>query len=375
MDRINKIRDKKIAIIGATGFIGGRLFEILKEHGVDPLVILRSYSKAFNLSRYKYNDILCDLNDYEQLVDALDGIDICFNCAHDFSASQENMVKSISNLAKACSEKNIRLVHLSSVAVHEPMSDLIVNEESQICDKKNFYGYTKFLIEKELLNHEDLDVIILRPTNVYGPFSGAWTVGPCMKLLSGKVMLTDNAKDSINNLIFIDDLCNYMILAADLKIDNRDVVFLVNGPDKEVSWSKFYEDYSKLVKSENPSYMDENIIIKNNGNFLKFLINGFKNISMYNDNPLTLFIINNLKKLPNSFKSKLKAFQKDFSPKLGEIILYPNSKEISDYKNQSFVDSSRAIEKFKYTPLYDYKKGIEKTSVFVKWYFEKSKIS
>ena len=49
---ISNLNEKKIAIIGATGFIGGRLFEILKNDGIDPLVILRSFTKAANLARY-----------------------------------------------------------------------------------------------------------------------------------------------------------------------------------------------------------------------------------------------------------------------------------------------------------------------------------
>ena len=74
--------------------------------------------------------------------------------------------------------------------------------------KKNF-GFSKNL---------NLDVIILRPTNVYGPFSGAWTIGPCNKLINGKVVLTEESKQSINNLIYVDDVCNYMIQASKSKL-------------------------------------------------------------------------------------------------------------------------------------------------------------
>lgn len=378
MNQIIDIKNKKIAVIGATGFIGGRLFEMLKENEINPLVILRSFSKAARLSRYKYDDLLCNLDNYEQLSKSLEGIDICFNCAHDFSASQKDMIQSIKNLGEACIEKNVKLVHLSSVAVHEPMKDPIINEDSRICDKNNFYGYTKFLIEKELIrlhDEKELDVIILRPTNVYGPFSGAWTIGPCLKLMTGKVIMTDAAKNSINNIIYVDDVCNFMILAALKKVEKGKNVFLINGPDSNISWSKFYNDYSKVIESNAPQFISEQIIIKNNRNFIKFLINGIKNISMFEDNPITSFALKNLKKLPNSFKAKLKMFQMRASSKLGETVYYPNNKEISDYKNNSFVDSSKARLALGYTPQFSYKDGFKKTSEFVEWYFEKNKIS
>ena len=60
-------------IYGSENFLS--TFEMLKEHHINPLVILRSFSKAARLSRYKYDDILCDLDNYEQLSKSLEGID------------------------------------------------------------------------------------------------------------------------------------------------------------------------------------------------------------------------------------------------------------------------------------------------------------
>ena len=373
---ISNLNEKKIAIIGATGFIGGRLFEILKNDGIDPLVILRSFTKAANLARYNYNDILCDLNNAEKIKESLKGIDICFNCAHDFTSSQNDMLSAINNLALACIDNNVKLIHLSSVAVHEPMHSELIDESSEMCTKNNFYGFTKKLIEEKLLNFQknlNLDVIILRPTNVYGPFSGAWTIGPCNKLINGKVVLTEESKQSINNLIYVDDVCNYMIQASKSKIDiDVKPIFLINGPDNNISWSKFYQNYSEILNVEMPIYVDEKKIIKNNKNFFKFIINGIKNISMFEDNPFTAYFVSILKKLPNSIKSKLKIYQKGLSSKLGETIFYPNNKEISDYKNKSIVSSEKARLTLNYEPKYSYEKGMEKTSQFIEWFYEKS---
>ena len=373
---ISSLDGKKIAIIGATGFIGGRLFEMLKNNGIDPLVILRSFTKAANLARYDYNDILCDLNNAEKIKESLKGIDICFNCAHDFTSPQNDMLSAINNLALACIDHNVKLIHLSSVAVHEPMHSELIDEGSEICTKNNFYGYTKKLIEEKLLDFQKnlkLDVIILRPTNVYGPFSGAWTIGPCNKLINGKVVLTEESKQSVNNLIYVDDVCNYMIKASKSNIDNNiEPIFLINGPDNNISWSKFYQNYSEILGVGMPIYIDEKNIIKNNKNFFKFLINGIKNISMFEDNLLTAYFISLLKKLPNSIKSKLKIYQKSLSSKLGETIFYPNNKEISDYKNKSLVSNEKASLILNYEPKYSFKEGMKNTSQFIGWFYQKS---
>lgn len=376
MINFNSIKDKKIAIIGATGFVGGRLFEILKENQISPTIILRHYKNASMLSRYEYEDLICNLNDENQTNEVISNFDICFNCAHDFTADQENMVNAIENLAIACAKNNVNLIHLSSVAVHEPLKDSTIDEKSDICLKSNFYGYTKYLIEKKLLDIKKsmkFNLVILRPTNIYGPFSGAWTIGPCDKLINGKVALTNQSKNSINNLIYVDDVCNYMIKSSFVEIDkNIEPIFLINGPDNNISWSEFYKNYSSILSVNKPIYIDEAQIVKNNKNFLKFLINGIKNVSMLQDNFITAYLISLLKKLPNSMKSKLKIYQKNLSSKLGEIIFYPNNKEILDYKNQSYVSSQKAELHLDYKSIYSYENGLKETSSFIDWYYERS---
>ena len=104
-----------------------------------------------------------------------------------------------------------------------------------------------------------------------------------------------------------------MIQASKSKIDiDVKPIFLINGPDNNISWSKFYQNYSEILNVEMPIYVDEKKIIKNNKNFFKFIINGIKNISMFEDNPFTAYFVSILKKLPNLIKSKIKNISKRF---------------------------------------------------------------
>ena len=93
---------------------------------------------------------------------------------------------------------------------------------------------------------------------------------------------------------------------------------------------------------------------------------------MLQDNFITAYLISLLKKLPNSMKSKLKIYQKNLSSKLGEIIFYPNNKEILDYKNQSYVSSQKAELHLDYKSIYSYENGLKETSSFIDWYYERS---
>lgn len=374
VDNFKHLENKKIGIIGATGFVGGRLFELFKKNNINPRILVRNFSKSAELSVYDHSDFYGDLLNHQELEKFINGLDICFNCAHDFTESQENMLKGIQNLVELCLVNNTKIIHLSSVAVHEPFqtSNNTIDENSKYCDNTNIYGSIKLAIEKLLTEYQknkNLDLVIFRPTNIYGPKSKAWTIGPCNKLLSGEVILTEKSKKSINNLIYVDDVCFYMINSTKY-IFMEESIFLINGPDSNVSWYNFYDIYQKILKKNSLIIKDEKIILKDNRNFLKFLINGFKNISMYNDNKITSFIIENLKKLPNNIKSKLKIFQKDFSSKLGKPIFYPNMKEIQDYRSTSYVNSDKAAKFFNFTPT-SFKQGMVKTKDFIEWYFEK----
>ena len=66
--------------------------------------------------------------------------------------------------------------------------------------------------------------------------------------------------------------------------------FLINGPDNNISWSKFYQNYSEILNVEMPIYVDEKRLLKIIKTF-KFIINGIKNISMFEDNPFTAYLL------------------------------------------------------------------------------------
>ena len=45
------------------------------------------------------------------------------------------MLSAINNLALACIDNNVKLIHLSSVAVHEPMHSELIDESSEMYEK------------------------------------------------------------------------------------------------------------------------------------------------------------------------------------------------------------------------------------------------
>jgi nucleoside-diphosphate-sugar epimerase len=138
------------------------------------------------------------------------------------------------------------MVHISTAAVYEPMTDGDVDERHQI-QKTDPYRAVKADIEQELRKlsqDQGLDVVILQPTVVYGPQGRAWTDSPVRDLLVGSVVLPNNG-NGLCNAVFIDDVCQAAIKALTAVVPPGER-FLISGP-APVKWREFFGFYSSMI--------------------------------------------------------------------------------------------------------------------------------
>jgi nucleoside-diphosphate-sugar epimerase len=156
----------RIAVTGASGFIGGRLMEELSHKDAEVVGICRS--------RYTKGDIL----DRSFLRDALRGVDLVYHCAAVVGGGRrkkeyvvntkgtENVIEmAIRNRAK-------RLVHLSSLAVLGEYVDHQGDSEASpyATGWKDPYTPSKIEAEKIVLRRSgEIETYIVRPGWVWGP--------------------------------------------------------------------------------------------------------------------------------------------------------------------------------------------------------------
>jgi nucleoside-diphosphate-sugar epimerase len=150
-------------------------------------------------------------------------------------------------LAGVCAAIGARLVHVSTAAVHEPFSDGDLDETRPPGPGGSDYKQVKLAIEDSLLRmvrEQDLDLVIIQPTIVYGPLGRAWTDSPIRELLTGTVVLLDEGR-GLCNAVFVDDVCQAVIaaLTAPLASGER---FLINGA-APVTWRDFYTAYQDIL--------------------------------------------------------------------------------------------------------------------------------
>src|SRR5438477_10340665 len=79
--------DRPILIIGAGGFIGGRVVEVLQGLlGIPVRASVRRWTSAVRIGRLPVDIVLCDIADADQVRRAMDGVGGVVNCAYGYSA-------------------------------------------------------------------------------------------------------------------------------------------------------------------------------------------------------------------------------------------------------------------------------------------------
>jgi dihydroflavonol-4-reductase len=176
-----------ILVTGATGFLGAELAKelVLRQNRI------RCSKRASStipklLAPYADNIewVDADLMDAFALESALEGITQVYNCAAFVSLKQADKdvmirtnVSGTANLVDLCNEKNIRMVHTSSVAaVGEAKPGELITENHHLDSSTETDGYAISKLESEMEVWrgiaEGLDAVIVNPTIIIGPSAG-----------------------------------------------------------------------------------------------------------------------------------------------------------------------------------------------------------
>ena len=250
-----------ILITGVTGLVGSKVFEVASQDiNLDISVLSRTYSPQFSKQSLVAN--FDGKSDYSV---ALNDVKVVIHCAarthimHDESGDPLNDYREINtagtlNLARQAAEAGAkRFIFISSIKVNGEATEL--NKPFRMIDKRHpedFYGQSKSEAEEQLLQLAEktgLEVVIIRPTLVYGPGVKA-NFASLMNLVSKGIPLPfgcvkDNKRSlvSVNNLVDLIVTCIYHPKAANQ-------VFLVSD-DHDVSTSQMVRQMAKsLGKSD-----------------------------------------------------------------------------------------------------------------------------
>ena len=175
----------KAIVTGGAGFIGSHLCESLVDTGIDVVSIdnyvAGRHENVAHLKKFKnFQEVDCDVCDFDELGKHFDGVDIVFhNAAAKKNVSLADPRKDLAvnaggtfNVLELSKTNRVKkFVHASTGSVYgEPIQ--FPQTEDHPLNPRSFYGVSKLAGEKYAALYEelfDLDTTVLRYFHVFGP--------------------------------------------------------------------------------------------------------------------------------------------------------------------------------------------------------------
>ncbi|MBD0270540.1 MAG: NAD-dependent epimerase/dehydratase family protein [Acetobacteraceae bacterium] len=237
-------RRETVLITGAGGFLGGTIVEALHFSGErEPRAGISRWTSAPRIARMPVPIVQCDVLKPAQLAAAMEGVDHVIHCAvgEDLSV----IVDGTANVLEAARAAGVRrVVHISSVAVYGAATGEVDEAATAPPGTVTPYGAAKIRAEAACMQAAagGQSVVVLRPSIVYGPFAGRWTVLYAMRLRAGRWGDLGDAGEGKCNLVHVHDVARYAVASLDAPGVEGEV-FNVNGPEV-VSWNEYFQRFN-----------------------------------------------------------------------------------------------------------------------------------
>lgn len=213
-----------LLVTGASGFLGGRLAEMLVERGETVRVLARASSDLGHLSHVQLQIVRGDLGDGVGLAEAMRGVRVVYHCAAcstDWAPLttyfQANVVGTQNLLGAAARAGTVeRFLHVSTTDVYGyPATPC--DESAAMRDAGLPYNRTKMLGEDAVWRahrEQGLPVTVVRPATIFGPRSKDF-VAEIAKMLRQRMMLLIDGGRAPGGFSYVDNVAQAMIDAAE----------------------------------------------------------------------------------------------------------------------------------------------------------------
>jgi nucleoside-diphosphate-sugar epimerase len=212
-----------VLVTGASGFLGGRLTEMLAERGEAVRILARATSDLRHLSHLQIQIVRGDLDDAAALAEAMRGVRVIYHCAAcstDWAAPSTYLranVAGTQNLLDAAARAGTveRFLHVSTTDVYG-YPRVPCDESAPMRNVGLPYNRTKIQGEDEVWKahrEQGLPVTVVRPATIYGPRGKDFVVEIASMLRQGMMLLIDGGR-ARGGFTYVDNVAQAMMDAT-----------------------------------------------------------------------------------------------------------------------------------------------------------------
>ena len=258
------LKNKKILVTGAAGFIGGALFKRLVSYKLDPIatVLYPEEAEAFRSKGHKA--FVLDLTSDDMWDDILNGVDIVFHIAAmfqeiGFGRRVYEKVNHLGALKLAKTAKRMgaeRFVHCSTVGVLGDVKEIPATETTPF-NPMDEYHETKLAGELAILSwgktnlDDGMVVTVNRPAMVYGP--GDRRMLKLFKAILSNKFLMIGSGNTLAHLGYIEDQVDSFLLCAVAPQENVHLEVFNIASGKPMTLNRFCQIIANIGGVKLPS--------------------------------------------------------------------------------------------------------------------------
>lgn len=227
----------KVAITGATGFLGKSLALYLSKKGCELQLHARSEAKANCIRNLAKKIVICEITDSKGITELVADADIVIHTVSNFrSASgppesyKKINVEGTVNTYEAAKAAGVkRFIHISTIGV---LGDIKECPATEVTEYNPGDNYQRTKLEAELYCRKqaetalDMELVIIRPCSMYGP--GDMRMLKMFRMLQKRTFFVVGDCEANFHAVYIDDLMAGIELAMTHKNVHNEV-FILGG--------------------------------------------------------------------------------------------------------------------------------------------------
>ena len=244
---------KTVAVTGAGGSLGNALVRRLLRNERTVRALVRKEEDAAKLLALGAEPVVGDVRDERALEKLVRGCEIVFHLAawmgkpFDEKLAYAVNVRGTEDMVRAAAKAGARRVVLaSSVAVYGPVLRGVISEKTPAWSVGDLYGDTKIEAEKvarRVAGETGVDLVVMRPTMIFGPKSPSWTEEPFAAISKGLPAIIGTGEDLVDP-IFVDDVALAFDLAGTTPEAANETFNVGAGPR---TWNEFFGAYATMT--------------------------------------------------------------------------------------------------------------------------------